>query len=89
MSFQLNAWQHHFNYMPFFTELQSSLDWWHFLTFTWIVIRNDLMVDFSEKLRKKMHSQDFLLVLPAVGPASGWLPKDAWDWLGTRVPRVW
>jgi hypothetical protein len=88
VSYDLNAFDAH-NYMPFFEELQNSVDWWHFLSSTWIVIRRDLLADFARSLRAKMHSKDRLLILPAKGPADGWLTPDAWDWINGRLKDEW
>jgi hypothetical protein len=89
VSYDLNAWGDGFNYMPFFTELQNSLNWWHYLTFTWIVVRNEVLVEFAPLLRSKMHSKDRLLILPAKGPADGWLPEEAYQWIRERVKNEW
>jgi len=88
VSYDLNAWDT-FNYMPFFTELQDSLDWWHFLTFTWIVVRHDTLIDLGKVLRSKLHSKDRLVILPAKGPADGWLPEPAWEWIKEHLNKEW
>ena len=76
-------------YEPFFNELKSSTQWWHYLNSTWIVVRYDMLVDLGPKLRPLIFANDRLLIMPAKGPADGWLPKDAWDWISARVPRAW
>jgi hypothetical protein len=89
VSYDLKAEGDGFNYLPFMLELQGSLDWWHFLERTWIVVRRDLLVDFTNILLGKLHSKDRLLVLPAKGPAMGWLPTDAWDWMNANLTKEW
>lgn len=76
-------------YEPFFNELKNSTYWWHYLNSTWIVIRYDALAELGPKLRRLIFTNDRLLVMPAKGPADGWLPKDAWDWINVRVPREW
>lgn len=76
-------------YGPLFTELKKSTYWWHYVNSTWIVIRYETLSELAPTLRKLIFTNDRLLVMPAKGPADGWLPKEAWDWIHTRVPREW
>lgn len=78
-----------FNYSPLFEELQSSINWFHYMTNTWVVLRRETLVGFNNILLTKIHSQDKLLIMPAKGPAMGWLPNDAWVWLNTNLKREW
>lgn len=71
------------------TELQSSLNWFHYLTNTWIVLRHETLIDFHKLLLTKIHAEDRLLILPAKGPATGWLPSEAWDWLNKNLRNEW
>ena len=34
-------------------------------------------------------TNDRMLILPAKGPAAGWLPKDAYDWIDKYLPKEW
>src|SRR2546428_6429112 len=77
------------HYQPFFDELKRSHQWWHYLTSTWIVLRYDALVELGSKLRPLIYQGDRLLVLPAKGPAEGWLPGEAWEWIAKNVPREW
>ena len=77
------------SYEPLFKELQSSVDWFHYLTNTWIVLRKETLVDFNGVLLKKIYAEDRLLILPAKGPGFGWLPNDAWHWLNRKLIREW
>jgi hypothetical protein len=77
------------NYIPFVLELQTSNDWWHYLNNTWIVVREELLTDFSNLLVSKLHSKDRLLVPPAIGPGGGWLTPEAWEWINARLKSTW
>lgn len=77
------------SYEPFFNELKQSVNWWHQLNATWTVVRYESLVELAPKLRGLILTNDRILVMPAKGPAEGWLPKDAWDWINTNVPREW
>ena len=77
------------SYERFFNELKQSVNWWHYLNSTWIVVRYESLVELAPKLRGLIFNNDRLLIVPAKGPADGWLPKDAWDWINTNVRREW
>ncbi len=78
-----------YRYKPLFDELQRSYKWWHFLTATWIVLRYETLVELQNKLIPLVFQNDRLLIVPAKGPAGGWLPQDAWTWINTNVPKEW
>lgn len=76
-------------YTPLFDELKKSYKWWHYLTATWIVLRYEALVELGPKLIPLIFQGDRLLIMPAKGPAHGWLPADAWTWISTNVPNEW
>lgn len=77
------------DYSRFVAEMQRSVDWWHYLSNTWIVLRRDTLVEMQNVLVPLIGTQDRLLIVPAKGPSVGWLPQDAWTWLNAHVPRDW
>lgn len=77
------------DYSKLIAEIQKSINWWHYLKTTWIVIRSETLVELGNKLRATIYPNDRLLVMPAKGPADGYLPQDAWDWIYRNVPREW
>jgi hypothetical protein len=76
-------------YQPLINELKASYAWWHYLQSTWIILRYESLVELQPKLLPLIFQSDLLLILPAKGPAAGWLQKDAWTWIQTNVPREW
>ena len=76
-------------YQPFFTELMHSHKWFRYMTNTWIVLRHDTLQETSDKLLPLVFNTDKILIMPAKGPALGWLPQPAWDWLNANVPKEW
>jgi hypothetical protein len=70
-------------------ELKSSVRWCHQLPSTWIILRYETLAELSVKLRELLPKEGRLLVMPAMGPGDGWLPKEAWDWINDHVPRAW
>ena len=76
-------------YERLFTELKASVLWWHYLPTTWVVKRLETLVELRAKLTPLIVESDRLLIMPARGPADGWLPTEAWTWLNTNIPREW
>ena len=76
-------------YVPFFEELRRSYKWSHFIENTWIVLRHDTLVETGHKLRPLIFQSDHLLIMPAKGPADGWLPQEAWQWIQENVRNEW
>ena len=76
-------------YEPLFDELKKSVGWWHYMNSTWIVLRYETLAELAPKLRSLIFQNDRLLIMPAKGPADGWLQKDAWDWINANTPRLW
>lgn len=76
-------------YKPLFEELQRSHRWFHYIANTWIVLRTDTLVELQPKLTALIFKNDRMLIMPAKGPAQGWLPKDAWEWIEQFVPKEW
>ena len=77
------------SYEPLFEELKKSENWWHYLTSTWFVLRRDTQSELQNKLIPLIYYNDRLLILPAQGPANGWLPGEAWTWINEKLPRKW
>ena len=51
------------------------------------MVRYDTLAELGPKLRALIFESDRLLILPAKGPADGWLPTDAWTWIAQHAPR--
>ncbi len=76
-------------YTPFFDELRKSYKWSHYIGNTWLVLRHDALIELRPKLLPLIFQTDRLLIMPARGPADGWLPEDAWQWIKENVPNQW
>ena len=77
------------NYAPLLGEVTKSFAWWRYLKNTWIVLRYETLVELQAKLVPLIFVNDRLLIVPAKGPAAGYLPADAWKWINEKVPREW
>jgi hypothetical protein len=76
-------------YEPLFDELRRSYRWWNYLPSTWIVLRYDALAELAPKLRPLIFEPDRLLIMPAIGPADGWMEQDAWKWINDHLPKAW
>ncbi len=67
------------------TESGAINEWWHYLNGTYIVTSNKNLDDLTQAVKIKWPGDDSLLIMPATKPTGGWLPKDAWLWINTRL----
>ena len=54
---------------------------------TWLVITAETPDQVWKRLEPHIDKNDYLLVIEVRDNVQGWLPKDAWDWIHTNVPR--
>ena len=76
-------------YPDFFQELQDCDNWFNYIPGFWIVVTRLPLATLAGRLRRKIRTGDWLIVMPAKGPADGWLPKIAWEWIDNNVPKEW
>jgi hypothetical protein len=76
-------------YDDFFETIRQSDEWLSYIPGVVIVRSRRTLVSLATELRQKIRTGDRLLVMPAKGPADGWMPKDAWEWMNARLPREW
>ncbi len=76
-------------YEDFFQELKQCDNWFNYIPGFWVVITRLPLVILADQLRRKIRTGDWLIVMPAKGPADGWLPFVAWQWLNENVPKEW
>ncbi len=76
-------------YPDFFQELKDCDNWINYIPGFWIVITRLPLATLAGRLRRKIRIGDWLIVMPAKGPADGWLPRVAWEWIANNVPKEW
>lgn len=69
----------------FFKELEASQGWWHFIESTWLIETNETPEELNDRLSRFLYEDDFLLIIQAIPPYQGWLPKEAWNWIQERL----
>lgn len=72
-------------YTPFYEALKSQGNWWHYLTSTWLIETNYTPEQVYSNLAPHLSIKDSILIVPVRKPSFGYLPKDAWDWINTKL----
>lgn len=75
------------NYTLLYEEIKKSPQWWHYLESTWIIITDETPTQVWNRLANHIDKNDYLMVIEVRDNVQGWLPKDAWDWIHTKVPK--
>jgi hypothetical protein len=65
-------------------ELQNSFRWWHHLKSTWLIVTKGTPTQLWNRIRRHVHTKDFVLVIEVRDNCQGWLPTRVWAERGTR-----
>lgn len=70
-------------------ELKKTGLWWHYLESTWLIATSETGATLWNRIRKHLTQSDRIIVIEIVRREHhGWLPKEAWDWIGKHVPAM-
>jgi hypothetical protein len=74
------------DYAPFHAEVKKLANgWFSYFNDSWIINNAQLSSkEIAEKLFPYMTKSDRLLVVKLTKDYFGWLPQEAWKWLGDR-----
>lgn len=76
-------------YQDFFHQLKSYDNWFNYTPNFWIIVTRKALLTVAGELRPRIRTVDWLIVMPAKGPADGWLPEAGWNWLQANLPSEW
>jgi hypothetical protein len=76
------------NYDALYEAIKSCGTWWHYLGSTWLVDTPLSADGIWNRLSPHIDKNDRVLIIGVTRDYSGWLPKDAWDWIKGRSPRM-
>ena len=62
--------------------------WWHYLGSTWLVDTSLNASQIWARIQPHCDTNDRILVIGVTRDYSGWLPKDAWDWINQRIHKA-
>ena len=69
------------NYTGFYSTLQKSKFWWHYLESTWLLATELSPRDWYNKLKTSMAENDNLLIIEVKRNYYGSLTEEAWNWI--------
>jgi len=69
------------SYAQFYEALKSQGAWWHYLPSTWLIYTGNSPQQVASAARAHLQEGDHLFVGTLQNGYSGWLPKDAWEWI--------
>lgn len=69
------------DYGGLYEQLKITGAWWHHLDSTWLVQTTETPNQLYNRLRVHLDGNDFILLCEITRNYTGWLPKQAWDWL--------
>jgi hypothetical protein len=67
-------------------ELKKTA-WWHFLKSTWLIETEESAEQVWNRIEPRVDKSDNVIIIEVTSNYSGWLPKEAWDWIRERVQR--
>jgi len=74
------------DYSGLFGAIKAVGPWWHYLDSTWLVKTTMAPDQLWPVLSPHLDQNDFLLIIEVKNNKSGWLPKEAWDWIDANLP---
>ena len=73
------------NYEALWAELKRT-QYNHILDSTWLISTTETVEQISDRLRKHMDQNDHVIISRLnAGQYNGWMPKDVWEWIRTRL----
>lgn len=75
------------DYDALYKVLKSASSWWHYLDSTWLIYTNDSVDTWQNRIKTSIDNNDYFIIVHFDSQSySGWLPKDAWNWI-TQHPE--
>jgi hypothetical protein len=59
--------------------------WWHYLESVWVLETSSSATEVGTYLRQFIDRDDRLMAIRVSKDYEGWLPADAWNWLGSKT----
>jgi hypothetical protein len=76
------------DYSDLYTAIKSCGVWWHYLESIWLVDTHLNAHSIWNKIKGAIDNNDRVLIIGVTADNSGWLPKDAWDWINARLKKA-
>lgn len=72
------------DYAALYDAIKSCGSWWHHLGSTWLVDTSLNADGIWQRVSPHIDQNDSMLIIGVTKDKSGWLPKEAWDWINSR-----
>ena len=67
------------------TTANNVNEWWHFLSSAYIVTTNATLPNLTQSLKANGLTGGSYLIIEVKKNSGGSLPKQAWDWINSRI----
>ena len=76
------------NYSGLYGAIKSCGSWRHYLDSHWLVDTNLTAREIWDRLAPHVDDNDRFFIVGITRDYSGWLPKEAWQWISSRINKV-
>ena len=76
------------HYAALYEAIKSCVEWWHYLESTWLVDTALTAPAIWQRIAPHVDAHDVFLINGISRDYSGWLPKDAWEWINSRIAKL-
>jgi hypothetical protein len=76
------------DYSGLHNELKKTYEWYHLLDSTWLLHTSESANQIWERLKSHIDQDDNIMIAQITAHVSGWLPKNAWEWLKARLGQL-
>lgn len=66
------------------TAMPHTIEWWHYLGSTYLITSHASALELQNYVNQKWVGR-FLVSEIQPKNTGGWLPKEAWDWINSRL----
>lgn len=77
------------NIEPLRQEIMKSPTWWNYLERTWLIATNESANELHKRIAIHLSAYDYWLIVRIRDDYTGWLPKEAWDWIQQLADQGW
>jgi len=73
------------DYEGLYGAIKGCGAWWHYLESTWLIQSGLNAHEIWTRLASHCDQNDRVLVIRVTSDYSGWLPKEAWEWIDSHM----
>jgi hypothetical protein len=73
------------NYSDLYAAIKGCGAWWHYLGSVWLVETSLSAESVWQRLAPCLDQNDRMLIIGVTKNYTGWLPREAWQWIRQRL----